>query len=411
MVSYKKIIISIFISLLTNVSGVYAEESNDFDSDEDPPIKIEGNKILKKEERSINDIKTVVVKGVGKLIIEPSDETSLTVEGEENILKNIITEYNEEEKSLEIKLETSNKGCLLVRYNDEKEDRVHTYRENNSDSESYGSEDEESCKDEIILHKPIVYRLKTPSINHITTSGTAHVELKKPEDENEPLFINPAEKSVGNIFLEARGNSQIKINSMPISLTVIASGSSKVILPKISTKQFDIRSRGNSKIDINKIDLEDKAISLTIQANGASSIHFPKISARQVDLRSKSSSEIHFKNLEVDNIDITSEGGSRIFLSGNSKKANIKLSSSVKLEAPSFVISESTLNMSGGSYANINVDKFINKFTSKGAKLYNKKNQIKNRHSKVKKHRKPRKILSRKERTKKRTRRTKPKNR
>ncbi len=307
----KNIILFIIFLFILNSSVATINNENELLKNSSS-IVINGNKKIRKEERKIGKVNTLILRGLGILIIEPSNQFSLTVEAEENLLQFVKSDYKPNKETLELIFNVNDENNLHIKYNGRNEyNRIYnenfisaTEKDRNRNEDNlYINYDKEgdlgfsnNYSHKIYINKPIIYHLKIPHIHHIITSGATELRQKNSNKENYNNFIIP-EKNYNNLKLESKGISIISINSKSVSLEIESNSASCIVLPKVKATEYDIKTYGASKVVVEKNEAKDKINYIKVKSHGASKISLPNFFVKQIYLHSNGASRINIANI------------------------------------------------------------------------------------------------------------------
>ncbi len=268
--------------------------------------KIVGNGKFKTEVRSLKKIKKIKLLNVGKLIIEEGNESSIKVEGEENILKYIKTEVDG--KDLIIKIEIPK----------------HT---------------------SITFTKKVILHLKTPNIHNIkelqTKGAIAKININEIINEENDLDI----KCSGSSSITFQKDIKVK------DLKIKAKGGSKILLSNLDLQKLKVELSNRASLKFN--DMKSKDLHIKLEDHN-------KINFVIGEITDHSKFSLH-KNSKVDiekfiskKVKIKMHGNTRMFINkGNFKEAEVKLSNNSKLEIGDFELKEVKIEMDKNSKFNI----------------------------------------------------------
>ncbi|MEZ6096207.1 MAG: head GIN domain-containing protein [Pirellulaceae bacterium] len=170
---------------------------------------IPGSGTVKQEDRAIDSFHAIDVSGAGTLKFKQSDEVSLSIETDDNLLEKMITEVND--------------GTLKI----------------------YNSESISPTKGPIIT-------IAGPSINSCKVSGAYKVELANVESDALKLSISGASKisatgNVSNLTIDASG--AISVDSLGLiadDVSIDVSGASN--LDVLANKKLKVDASGATKV-------------------------------------------------------------------------------------------------------------------------------------------------------------------
>jgi hypothetical protein len=251
-------------------------------------IKGNGNIITKK--RDISAFSKINIKNGWDLVLSQSEEYSLKIEAEENLIDIVVTEIED--------------GVLNIYSNiniqKSKRRRLHlSFRELNSIKASG------SC--DIISETPI-------------QSNIFKLDLKGSSDVDKLSF--QGNKLIGNF----KGSSDVKINFISSAdIEIVATGSSDIELTNIDAEKCNLKLSGSSDAILN-----GKVTNLEINASGNVNIESYNLKAinGKLDLSGSSDAEMNItKSLEIN-----LSGESDLELIGNPKIINKKICSSCEIE-------------------------------------------------------------------------------
>lgn len=164
---------------------------------------IKGSGVLKTETRTINNAEKIKAVGSFDVEITPGTETSLKVEGDDNLINHIITEKKD--------------GYLIVKM------------ENDI---NYSSE-----------NKLVVY-ITTPQLEAISLAGSGNVVTKGKFTGSDKLKVS----------LSGSGNADIQVNTPTINANIAGSGDIKIVG---ETKDLNVRIAGSGNFIGNELKAEN----------------------------------------------------------------------------------------------------------------------------------------------------------
>jgi len=182
----------------------------------------------------------------------------------------------------------------------------------------------------------------------VTESSTFSVVAVVDDNVLEHIDIK---KSGDTLILRPKSNRSFRSTTL----------SAKVTMPNINKIQLS----GGAKADINGFDSSDN---LPISLSGGSHLN-GSINAGDVNLSLSGGSHASLSGT-ADKVNASGSGGSHITLSGSAENIIIKGSGGSHFNLEDYSVSDADINLSGGSYASINVNGTLNVNISGASEVY-----------------------------------------
>lgn len=337
----QNVIISLFFLFnLINISfakdnNISIRQTNDITiyshTNEEIKHKIIGNNKFNSETRSLKSFDKIKLFNAGKLVIEESDEISIKVGGEENILKYVKTEVEGND--------------LIIRIDIPK----HT---------------------SIKLNRKIYFTLKIPFVNNLkeiyAKGYQAKINVNRIENAKNNLDIK-CEKNASISFLndikikdlkiKVKGNSKVNLSNLILEkLKIDMKGNASLKLNNINSKDLHIHLEDNNKVNLSNAEINEHA-KFSLSRNSKISIN--KFLAKQLKIRTHGNNNVKINKCELTEGDFDLTKNSKVYIDnfdlkefkikmyknskcsinkGNCDKAEIELYGNSKLRASNFSI-------------------------------------------------------------------------
>ncbi|MCP3660778.1 MAG: hypothetical protein GY830_10945 [Bacteroidetes bacterium] len=294
--------------------------------------KVIGNNKLKSIIRRLKSFDKIKLINTGKLIIQESDEISIKVDAEENILKYIKTEVegNDFIIRMEIPKNTSIKLNKKIR---------------------------------LTLKIPFVNNLKEIYAKGYQAKITAH-KIENPRkdldikcDNSSIEFTNDIK--VKDLKIKAKGNSKINVSNLYLKkLKIDMKDHASLKLNDISCKDMHFHIEDNTKVNLNNAKIKQHAKfslfrnskifineflakQLKIRIHGNNNLKIKTCKLTEADFELTKNGKLFIDSFHLKELKIKMDKNSKCFIEkGNCDKAEIELSNNSKLNASNFSINK-----------------------------------------------------------------------
>lgn len=270
-----------------------------------------GSGVVVTEVREISNVTEVSVEGSGTLHLTQGDAVSLSVEAEDNLLKNITTQVVG--------------------------DRLYIKQESNWFFSFLPTE-------------PIHYYLTLPSVSLVDAAGSANVVINKLDVDDLKISLsgssdlNAGTLETAAFRLSGSGSADVVIETLTsTALTGNFSGSSDVIITSLHADSFDVKASGSLKLKMESAVMDW----FTMGFSGSANIEVNDLTAETVELKSSGSADVILAG-EVTN-QALNMSGSGSYKAGDLKSATAVVESSGSTDVKLWVTGELTLDLSGSS--------------------------------------------------------------
>jgi len=263
------------------------------------------------EEREISAVSEVYVDGSGTLYLTQGEDVSLTIEAEDNLLKNITTQVIG--------------------------DRLYIKQESN-------------WLFSFLPTEPIHYYLTLPSVSVIEAAGSADVELETLTVDDLKIALSGSSDltavtmQTADFQLSGSGSADVSIETLEsAALTGSFSGSSEVNIVNLNADSFDVNASGSLDLQMSTVVLDW----LKMDFSGSAGVQIEDITADSLELQSSGSAdltlagEVHTQTLDM--------SGSGSYEASDLKSASTMIESSGSASVELWVTDELSLDLSGSS--------------------------------------------------------------